>query len=224
MPGTMPLMHVIVVANLKGGVGKTTVSVNVACALAAKHRVALVDADAQASASDWLTADVPNVTVLPLPLEAETERGVTAWTQQVRGLSHDYVVIDCPPHLSAVTGAALGLADLVLLPCGPSAADVRATARTVELIRAARGARRGKPAALVVPNRVDHRTTTGKGIALALAALDERVGPDLVTRQAQADATGSGTWIGGYAPSSPATAEVAELARIVEKHFQRLTQ
>lgn len=215
------MAHVIAVANLKGGVGKTTVAVNLACAMAARHRVALVDADAQASAADWLTADDLPVEVLALPLEAETERGVTAWTASIRQLPHDVVVIDCPPHLSAVTGAALGLADLVLLPCGPSAADVRATARTVELIRQARHVRRGKPAAMVIPNRIDRRSSTGKGIALALAALDERVGPELVTRQAQADATGSGTWIGGFAPSSPAASEIEALARTVENHFRK---
>ena len=212
--------HIVAVANLKGGTGKTTLSVNVSCALAARHRVALVDADAQASAADWLTGDVP-VEVLALPLEAETDRGVTGWTARIRQLPHDVIVIDCPPHLSAVTGAALGLCDLVLLPCGPSAADVRATARTVELIRQARQVRRGKPGALVVPNRVDRRSATGRGISLALAALDERVGPELITRQAQADATASGTWIGAFAPGSPAAAEIEALARAVESQLRK---
>ena len=215
------MARIVAVSNLKGGVGKTSLAVNVACALAARHRVQLVDADAQASAVDWLTAPVPNVIVLPLPLEAETDRGVARWTAQVRELDADIVVIDCPPHLSAVTGAALGLADLVLLPCGPSVADVRATARTVELIRAARKVRRGKPDALVIPNRIDRRSTTGKGIAVALGALDERVGPALVARQAQADATGSGTWIGAYAHGSPAAAEIAAVAAAVEHALRR---
>lgn len=214
------MARIVAVANLKGGVGKTTLAVNLACALAARHAVHLVDADAQASAADWLTADV-GVAVDAMPLEAETERGVVAWTAAVRAIRADVVVIDCPPHLSTVTGAALGLADLVLLPCGPSVADVRATARTVELIRDVRKVRRGKPDALVIPNRIDRRSTTGKGIALALGALDERVGPSLVTRQAQADATGSGTWIGAYAPGSPAANEIADLARAVESHLRK---
>ena len=210
------MARIVAVSNLKGGVGKTSLAVNVACALAARHRVQLVDADAQASAVDWLTAPVPTVI-----LEAETDRGVARWTAQVRELDADIVVIDCPPHLSAVTGAALGLADLVLLPCGPSVADVRATARTVELIRAARKVRRGKPDALVIPHRIDRRSTTGKGIAVALGALDERVGPALVARQAQADATGSGTWLGAYAHGSPAAAEIAAVAAAVAHALRR---
>lgn len=211
-------MQVVAIANLKGGVGKTTLAVNLACAL--PGRVVLVDADAQGSASDWLGADSP-APVEVLPLESDAAHDVVAWADRVRSLQADIVVIDCPPHLSAVTGAALGLCDLVLLPCGPSVADVRATARTVELIRLTRKSRKGKPLALVVPNRVDTRSTTGKGIALALAALDERVGPQLVTRQAHADATGSGTWVGGYAPRSPAALEIEALARAVSAMLNR---
>lgn len=207
------MARIVTVANLKGGVGKTTIAVNVACSL--PGRVVLVDADSQASASDWLTEGP--VEVMPLPLEAETERDLHAWIARIRATTADYIVIDCPPHLSAATGAAIGLADIVLIPCGPSATDVRATARTVELVRQARKARRGAPRVLVIPNHADRRTTTGKGMTLALAALDEPVGPMLVTRQAHGDATGSGTWIGGYAPGSPAAKEIADVAQAVAR-------
>lgn len=211
---------IVAVANLKGGVGKTTLAVNIASALASRQRVVLIDADAQASASDWLTAPA-GVDVQAWPLEDASDREILSWSNRVRELDAAMVVIDCPPHLSAVTGAAIGLADLVVLPCGPSVADVRATARSVELIREARKVRKGKPAALIVPNRVDRRSTTGKGFALALAALDERVGPTLVARQAQADATASGQWVGGYMPGSPAAQEVGELVRVVEQMLRR---
>ncbi len=47
------MARIITEANLKGGVGKTTVAVHVACCLAGKHRVVMVDADAQGSATAW---------------------------------------------------------------------------------------------------------------------------------------------------------------------------
>jgi chromosome partitioning protein len=210
-------MKVIACMNLKGGVGKSTIAVNLACALAEHGTVALVDADAQATASEWLQADPP-VQVVAAPLEAETDKDVSAWLARIRAIRADLVVLDLPPHLAAAAGAALGLADLVVLPCGPSMADVRATAKTLELVREARAARgKGRPAALVVPNRIDRRSATGKGIALALAAFGEPVAPELVTRQAHADAIAAGQWIGAYAPHSPAAEEVQRLARAVVK-------
>jgi chromosome partitioning protein len=212
-------MKILAVANLKGGCGKTTLAVNLACVAGDDRKVALVDADSQASAADWLT-DAP-VPVIRAPLDADSAGDVTGWMRQIRALAVDLVVIDCPPHLSAVTGAALGLADLVLVPCGPSASDVRATARTVELIREARHARGARlPTCMIVPNRIDRRSATGKGIALALAGLNEPVGPALIARQAHADATGSGLWVGAYAGrASPAAVDLISLWRAIEKRI-----
>lgn len=207
--------------NLKGGVGKTTLAVSLACALSEHGTVALVDADAQATALEWLHADPP-VQVVAAPLEAESDKDVAAWLARIRAIRADLVVLDLPPHLAAAAGAALGLADLVVLPCGPSMADVRATAKTLDLVREARAARgKGQPAALVVPNRIDRRSATGKGIGLALAAFGEPVAPELVTRQAHADAIAAGQWIGAYAPHSSAAEEVRSIALVVRKLIQR---
>ena len=63
--------HVVAVCNLKGGTGKSTLSVNIACALAIRGiRVALVDNDRQASATLWGSAGKLPITCLSLPLDA----------------------------------------------------------------------------------------------------------------------------------------------------------
>ena len=91
------LLKIIAVVNLKGGVGKSTIAVNLACELASRQSVVVVDADSQATASDWARrGDLP-ARVEAMPLEAETPVG--PWVEEVLGLEADHVVIDCPPHI-----------------------------------------------------------------------------------------------------------------------------
>lgn len=214
----------IAVVSMKGGVGKTTVSVNLACALANDHtHVALVDADVQATATEWIAMGHLPITGHMIPLESV--RGVRRWfesEQRIRRLVNrmltvdaDLEVIDLPPHLSGSAVASLAVCDLVLIPCGASAADISATAKTLELVERAREVRAGQPPVLVVPTRIDWRTGAGRGIEAALAQLGEPVGPVIAQRVAFADSLGIGEWIGQYAPGSPGHQEIELLADIV---------
>ena len=109
------------------------------------------------------------------------------------------------------------MADLVVVPCGASAADISATAKTLDLVRRAREVRGGPPAALLVPCRIDWRTSAGRAIEVALGEFGEPVGPVIGQRAAFADALGAGEWIGTYAPRSLGLAEIAALAATVER-------
>ena len=130
----------IAVANLKGGAGKSTIAVNLAGELSGKkHSVILVDADAQGTSTYWATAGR-----LPFPVEAlpyETARDVKRWAPKVLEIDADYVVIDCPPHVGGATEAAVGIADLVLIPVTASGADLAATLKALELVHQMREAR-----------------------------------------------------------------------------------
>ena len=208
------MARIIAVTALKGGVGKSTVAINLACALARpRRRVAVVDADAQATASEWSAAGELPAVVYAMPLERAARR----WIDTVLGIDADIVVIDSPPHLSAVAEAVVGVADLVLVPCGASAADISATAKTLDLVHRAREIRGGPPAALLVPSRIDKRTSAGREIETALAEFGEPVGPVIGQRAAFADALGAGEWIGTYAPRSTGLAEIEALAATVER-------
>ena len=71
------MVEIVAVAALKGGVGKSTIAVNLACALARLRRgVAVVDADAQATASEWSVAGRLPVAVYALPLERAARRWI----------------------------------------------------------------------------------------------------------------------------------------------------
>jgi chromosome partitioning protein len=105
----------IVVAALKGGVGKTTTCVYLAAlGLAAGREVVVVDADAQASAADWLeTSEDPALEGIEL-VEAPTERMLL---KAMKNADADQVVIvDSPPGNERIIAHALENADVVVLP------------------------------------------------------------------------------------------------------------
>lgn len=123
-------MKVICVASAKGGVGKTTLAINLA-ALAAAHgqTVLIVDLDPQRSAIDWRrvrTADrsAPRVAFvevgeLPRLLSAAEADGVTL------------VVLDTPPQVAGKIFQAAAASDLILVPIRPSALDLLSASRTL---------------------------------------------------------------------------------------------
>lgn len=212
-------MRIIGVVGRKGGSGKTTVAVHLAAILAAKgSRVVLIDADQQGSARHWAEPGALPMEVQHRPLESDGQ--VRAWSAAIRALKADYVVLDSPPHLDAALGGVIGLCDVAVIPCGPSGMEVLATTDTVALIRDIRAASsRRKPVIVLVPNRLDTRTLSGRELPQALKDLGEPVGPEIHARMAFADAFNTGQWVGAFAPDSPAHHEMKRLADFVLKQI-----
>lgn len=123
-------MPVIVVANPKGGVGKSTLSTNVAgCLAAAGHRVMLGDVDRQQSSAQWLKLR---------PAAAAPIHGWDVTADSVlrppKGTTH--VVLDTPAGLEGKRlDAVLNLADRLLIPLQPSLFDILATHSFVQVLR-----------------------------------------------------------------------------------------
>lgn len=122
---------VISVLNQKGGVGKTTIAVHLATALARKqHRVILLDADPQGSALDWSAArkDSALFPVAGLPKSSIHKELPTL------AMNYDYVVIDGPPRVYDVARSAIMASDLVIVPVQPSPYDVWAAKEIIDLL------------------------------------------------------------------------------------------
>lgn len=234
------MARIIAVANLKGGVGKSTISVNLASALAAHgFETAVVDADTQGTSAFWeMDATLPTmVKAMPLDDRAEGSGFLTrifqsestkeqsrasAWKKAITGSEEDFIVIDCPPHVGLATRAAIAIADLVLVPVTASTADVAATAPALQLVTEARRIRKDKgPRALLVPSKIDRSTATGKNIETILKRFGEPVAAALCQRVVFADSIAFGKWVGDYAADSPAHREVealtAETLKILKK-------
>lgn len=106
---------ILVVAALKGGVGKTTSAVYLsALASTGKRWATLVDADPQASAADWLDGtDDPHLERVSV-VEAPTERMLT---KSLSTIEEDQIaVVDSPPGNDRMLLAAIDLADVVIIP------------------------------------------------------------------------------------------------------------
>ncbi len=211
---------VIAVVNLKGGCGKSTIAVNLACELAAGgDAVLLLDNDAQGTSSHWLRAGRLPVhgEYMPLENDEDGERLVRAVSRR----SERYVVLDAPAHVNAATQAAGKIADLVLIPVTASGVDLVATQAAVELIRQARTIRRsGAPRCLIVPSKIDRRTDAGRQIEEQLRCFGESVGPMVHQRTAFVEAFGAGKWIGDFAPQSPAHYDISSLAIAVRRSLR----
>jgi chromosome partitioning protein len=106
---------IVVVAALKGGVGKTTTSVYLAALAAASRKGAtLVDSDPQASAADWLDLAEDEVFDQVELVEAPTERLLTKALDRVG--DDEVAVVDTPPGHDRLLAKAIDRADVVVVP------------------------------------------------------------------------------------------------------------
>jgi len=203
------------VANLKGGTGKSTIAVNLACELAAGGAtVALVDADEQGTASYWVGRGNYPVTLKTATVGSNTN----GWAREIAALDADVVVIDAPPQIGDATRAIVDIADVILVPALASTADIMATGKALNLIRKAREQRADRgPKALLVPSRVDRRTAAGKEIEAVLLEFGEPVAPMVRQRTSFVDCFTAGQWIGAYARNSDAHVDIQTLAAVVKR-------
>ena len=120
---------IIAVANQKGGAGKTTLSMQVAGALGRRgHKVLVIDADPQATATRW-AASASDEQPFPALVSGLSAAGAKVHREVQKFVDDfEYIVIDCPPAAdSPVPQSALLIADVALVPVIPSPLDLWAS-------------------------------------------------------------------------------------------------
>lgn len=146
-------MQTIVVANPKGGSGKTTLATNIAGWLAGKRqRVALDDRDPQQSSTFWLSR---RPALFPAIIAAAPGTGV----RELKADGVQWRVIDSAAGLHGDDlREMLRIAGILLIPISPSVFDMAATARFLQQIGEFKAIRQGELAVGLVGTRVDSRT------------------------------------------------------------------
>jgi chromosome partitioning protein len=194
--------------NQKGGVGKTTLAIHVADALARRSkRVLLVDADPQGSALDWAAARHGDALfpVAGLP-KASIHRELPALAA-----GFDAVVIDGPPRVCDVARSAIMASDLVLVPVQPSPYDVWAAQEIIDLLQEATVFKPNLKSAFAI-NRKIVNTALGRDVVDALAGYPIPVLKTAVCQRiAFAESAASGRTVFEAAPDHPGSKELGAL-------------
>lgn len=141
-------MRVILIANPKGGSGKTTLSINIAGYLAScGHRVAILDLDKQKSATQWLTIRPFELPIIDLFQNSEDLT------------SADWLVIDSPAGLHDKNlGRALKMAHNVIVPIAPSRFDIQASREFLRILDQEKSIRKDQVSVGLVGMRMSPKT------------------------------------------------------------------
>lgn len=209
-------MKTIVVTSRKGGVGKTTVAVNLAlAAYATGARVLLADIDPQRSATDSLKARTR-----PGPSLVETSAGKLFQLHMAAGREGvDLLVIDTPSTPEAEVALAMNIADLCVLVSRPNFLDVASVVRSSEAVR-----RLGRTGVVVLNQAPPSRKGVEPSAVLRAIEALRFGGLPLATvglrsRAVYQAAIAHGASAAEWDPASTAAREVAGLWRDLERRL-----
>lgn len=149
---------IFMVAQSKGGVGKTTIAVHTAIYLHDRgYRVALIDCDRSASSASWVTEAEPKIKVVHT---IEAKEALSALKRLKE--EYDYVVCDSPGDDNKTIRVLMMLADKIVFPVGPSILELRALVPTISVYKEAKKHRGGKFDGAIVCNKIRKNGRTSR--------------------------------------------------------------
>lgn len=198
------IMKIISIISQKGGVGKTTLAVNLAIAVSkAGLSAGVVDLDPQASAATW--SDVRQNGNDPAVISAQYSR-LPQILETAKEHDTDYIFIDTAARSQNAALAAARSANLILIPCKPAFLDLQAIKTTVDLALLAK-----TPIAIIL-NDIPSRGTLPEEAKQVLEKDQLTISPvTLGHRTAFVRSTAMGQGVLEYEPSGKAALEITNL-------------
>ena len=185
---------VISFISYKGGVGKTTLSENIAvCFANAGKSVCIVDADDSANSLSWSrkrSADLPKINVY----EENNKDEIVLKIKELNS-KYDLVIIDSPPSQTAISDMIVLMSNMVIVPLLPKGEQETNTInQLVRKIKSLEAAKEKKIPVYFVINEFDHRTTLHRGFAESMEQIfgDRLLKTRLCNRVAYAEVTHEG--------------------------------
>ena len=214
---------ILTVGNTKGGVGKSTLAINIAASLArAGREVMVIDGDRQGSAQLALSIRAESGIAPAIACSAAVEASaLRALVKQMRS-KFDDIIIDCGGRDSEALRGAMIVTDILLVPFQPRAFDVWAMTDMVSLVTNARELRDGLVAYAVIneaePNVMSADNRDAVDAVKALEVFEYMDAP-IGSRKAFVNAAGVGRSVDEYKPlDAKASHELAALVkRLVNK-------
>jgi len=198
---------ILAIGGIKGGVGKSTLAVNLACMRALRKDVLFVDADLQASALDFMALRATLAPALPAPTTIQLNGEFVRSEILKQAPKYDDVIIDVGGRDTTSQRAAMAIADLFLIPVMPATFDVWATVTLNTILSEMRQAN-PKLKAVAVLNQCPARGQDAEDATSALMDPDtyetgiefSLMKPRIVTRAAIRKAQSAGLGINEFKP------------------------
>lgn len=168
-------MFRILIANSKGGSGKTTVTTSLAGYFARSgRRTSLMDCDPQGSSSAWASQRAAHLAPVNAFTSNNPSHGLTpGWMLRVPA-NTEVLLIDTPAGLRSYEFEQFARhADALVIPVVPSPIDLRATLVFIDMVRKLDVVRAGRMRVAMIANRLRERTNSAKQLDATLDRLTE---------------------------------------------------
>ena len=187
--------YAITVAQGKGGSGKTTTSINLACAMKEKgYSVIIADMDRdKPDAINWANVSENGSFLKNMVISVFDDNPM----EKIENLKkkYDYVFLDTPPNFQTASIKAVMLSDFVILPTSDSMLDQIALSNAISIPKMAK-----KPFALLA-NRIDKRTNASQALLDNIKKTSHYFHVFITARKKMVESQFEGKWIGEYEPN-----------------------
>ena len=217
---------ILAVTNRKGGVGKTTIAVNIAAGLATNYKMncVLIDADPIGSSTLWLGDTAINrlkIKRLTLPNSPNNKyHALQTWgaTLLNASLNCDVIIADLPPIEIEVFSELINQVNKIIVPVGLSSLEWEASFPLIErVMSASKDINEAK--GIIVPSRIHPQKIIPREKIIEVLPTQWTLAPQLSLRSDFQKASELKNWVGNTAKNSTAHKEINKLVSFIAKNI-----